>query len=42
MLVGVPLAKPRPGSDEPPVLVAVHLYKAFACDGFSLPVTSRH
>lgn len=40
--MGVPLAKPWPGSDEPPVLVAVHLHKAFMCDGFSLPGISHH
>lgn len=39
--MGVPLAKPRPGTDEPPVLVAAHLHKAFMCDGFSLPVISH-
>lgn len=42
MLVGVSLAKPWPGSDEPPVLVAVHLHKAFMCGRFSLPSISHH
>lgn len=42
MLVGVSLAKPQPGSDEPAVLVAVHLHKGFICDRFSVPGISHH